>query len=484
MAQTRTQAAKVVEARNITLRAGSNAVLPCHNQRIMWRQDSLRDRQRVVHWDVYRSRPTEGVERVLDLFPGGNERLYNNYNKGRITISPDAFSDGNFSLVIHNVGMNDRGLYTCNLHHHYCNIHQALQMQVNVTKSAHKEKRIWDGEKSIFVVLVGSTVVLPCVNRRPLWTEGRQEEQQQVVHWDWQPPGVRPDGAERLVDLYASGEKRKYGPYFLQEKMNITADAFSHGDFSLRITDLQPSERGLYVCHLHHHYCGLHERRIFRLIVGSPLYELPAPTSPQEFPELPVNHEPTKTLDVVELPPDDDDDNDDPSINMVESSRVFNVIVPEPRSHLLNQLGYVLAIFLLLTLIVFAVILLTRNRRKRELEYDVQRSERGFRTSIEMEPTSPKNCNNDDIRDFKNNIIKEQAEMSNASSSRIIDLNKEIEKLSWKWVAATEATGWPRANENGRNGGDQSDCQVTCRSSHEGGYAIVSAKEYASCIQF
>lgn len=102
LAQTRTQSA-VVEARNITLPAGSNAVLPCHNQRIVWRQDRLRDRQRVVHWDVYRSRPHEGVERVLDLFPGGNERLYSNYNKGRISISPEAFNDGNFSLVIHSM---------------------------------------------------------------------------------------------------------------------------------------------------------------------------------------------------------------------------------------------------------------------------------------------------------------------------------------------------------------------------------------------
>lgn len=429
LAQTRTQG-MVVEARNITLPAGSNAVLPCHNQRIVWRQDRLRDRQRVVHWDVYRTRPHEGVERVLDLFPGGTERLYNNYNKGRISLSPEAFDDGNFSLIIHNVGTNDRGLYTCNLHHHYCNIHQALQMQLNVTKSAHKERRFWDGEKHVFVVLAGSTVVLPCVNRRPLWTEGSQEDQQQVVHWDWQPPGVRPDGAERLVDMYASGEKRKYGPHFLREKMNITADAFSRGDFSLSISDLQLSEKGLYVCHLHHHYCGLHERRIFRLIVGDPLQQQPLPTSPQELPEVPAKNEPTKRVAVVDLPLENDDD---PNTNMVETARVFNVIVPEPRSHFLNQLGYVLAIFLLLTLIVAAVILLTRSRRKRELEYDVRRSERvQHRTDIEMEPTGAKNCNQDDIRDYKNNIMKEQAEMSYASSSRVIDLNREMEKLSWK----------------------------------------------------
>lgn len=142
---------------------------------------------------------------------------------------------------------------------------------------ARKEKRYWDGEKTIFVVLLGSSVVLPCVNRRPLWREGLQEDQQQVAHWDFQPPGVRPDRADRLVDLYASGERRDYGPLFAQSKMSVAEDAFTLGDFSLTISDLKPVDRGLYSCHLHHHYCGLHERRVFRLTVGPPLP--PAPTT-------------------------------------------------------------------------------------------------------------------------------------------------------------------------------------------------------------
>lgn len=136
---------------------------------------------------------------------------------------------------------------------------------------ARKEKRYWDGEKTVFVVLLGSSVVLPCVNRRPLWREGLQEDQQQVAHWDFQPPGVRPDKADRLVDLYASGERRDYGPLFAQSKMSVAEDAFTLGDFSLFISDLRPADKGLYSCHLHHHYCGLHERRIFRLTVGPPL---------------------------------------------------------------------------------------------------------------------------------------------------------------------------------------------------------------------
>lgn len=64
-----------------------------------------------------------------------------------------------------------------------------------------------------------------------------------MVHWDRQSPGIRHDRADRLVDLYASGEQRSYGPLFLQRKMNISNQAFTEGDFSLSISDLQVCEK-------------------------------------------------------------------------------------------------------------------------------------------------------------------------------------------------------------------------------------------------
>lgn len=33
------------------------------------------------------------------------------------------------------VTMNDRGLYSCNLHHHYCHLYETVRVQLNVTKS-------------------------------------------------------------------------------------------------------------------------------------------------------------------------------------------------------------------------------------------------------------------------------------------------------------------------------------------------------------
>lgn len=394
----------VVEAKNITLPAGSKAILPCHSPRMVWIRDRLKDRQRVVHWDLVRSSPENSVERVLDMSPGANQRVYNAFNKGRIFIPDSAFSDGNFSLTINNVAATDKGVYTCNLHHHYCQIHQSIQIQVDVTKSARKEKRYWNGEKTAFVVLLGSSVVLPCVNRRPLWREGLQEDQQQVAHWDFQPPGVRPDKADRLVDLYASGERRDYGPLFAQSKMSVAEDAFTLGDFSLFISDLRPADKGLYSCHLHHHYCGLHERRIFRLTVGPPLMPDSTPA-----PRIFQNDEP------------------DPSEG-VEPPRVVNVFIPEHRSYFMQHLGYFLATFLLLGFIVIALIMLTRRRKKRGLEYELGRSQRGTAIAggeVALDCTELNCCNQEPLNsEYKNNIMKER-DMAK-------DCNKEFDGKMWK----------------------------------------------------
>lgn len=36
------------------------------------------------------------------------------------------------------MGAADKGVYTCNLHHHYCQVHQSIQIQLNVTKSGEE----------------------------------------------------------------------------------------------------------------------------------------------------------------------------------------------------------------------------------------------------------------------------------------------------------------------------------------------------------
>ncbi|CAL8356468.1 matrix remodeling-associated protein 8 [Gadus morhua] len=396
----------VVAGYNVSAPARTEVVLQCMSNRMVWTQDRENDRQRVVHWDLYRPMPDFAMERVADMFSAGDQRIYNSYNQGRVSLSQSAFKDGNFSLVIQAVTMNDRGLYSCNLHHHYCHLYETIRVQLNVTKSRRKEQRFWDGQKAVYVVLRGSTVVLPCVNRRSVWTDGGSEEEQQVVHWDRQPPGVNHDRADRLVDLYASGEQRSYGSLFLRRKMNISSSAFAQGDFSLTIADLQPTDQGSYSCHLHHHYCGLHERRVFQLNVGPPLT-------------------PQTTLLPVALPKEDKETTKE------ISPRVINVILPDQRHHFLLPLGYVLTTFLLLAFIILIIILITRRHRSQE--FYPQKSVRSSRSQsssddFEMEVTDGRTSSPDDrTLDYKNNLLKEMVKMT--SVPKVIDLDKEMEKF-------------------------------------------------------
>uniref|UniRef100_A0A8C2D702 Matrix remodeling-associated protein 8 n=1 Tax=Cyprinus carpio TaxID=7962 RepID=A0A8C2D702_CYPCA len=373
----------VVATYNISAPQGSQAELQCHSQRMVWTQDRLKDRQRVVHWDLLRSSPDHAMERVIDMF--------------------SAF---HIATMLFLYSLSEKRYKSCH--------------RGGTFSKARKERRFWDGQKAVFVVLVGGTVALPCVNRRPIWTEGNsQEDQQQVVHWDRQPPGVRHDRADRLIDLYASGERRHYGPLFVQQKMNISATAFSQGDFSLTISDIQPLDQGLYSCHLHHHYCGLHERRIFQLTVMPPVPQITQ--EPTDEPQYLPNEEPNTNM--VEVPP-----------------HVINVILPEQRNHFLQQLGYILAILLLLALVVLAIILLTCHRkrqdfdpRKVEILTDVKTGHTScVKKECERSITDVKSSNQEETKlDYKNNLLKE-AEMSKLCSPKAIDLDREMEKPSWK----------------------------------------------------
>lgn len=82
---------------NVSAPAGSEVVLQCYSQRMVWTQDRLIDRQRVAHWDSFSDHK---FNRILDMFSADEQRLYNPYDQGRIMMSPSAFSSGNFSLVI------------------------------------------------------------------------------------------------------------------------------------------------------------------------------------------------------------------------------------------------------------------------------------------------------------------------------------------------------------------------------------------------
>ncbi|KAG8568934.1 hypothetical protein GDO81_014215 [Engystomops pustulosus] len=381
---------------------------------MVWTQDSLGDRQRVVHWDLYSSQGVYRGERLLDMFSAGEQRIYNGYNQNRIMVSRSAFQDGNFSLVIKGVTTSDQGLYSCNLHHHYCHLDETVRVQLNTTKSERRVKMYWDGEKAVVIALVGTDVVLPCENWNHIWTDRHREEDQQVVHWDRQAPGIPHDRADRLIDMYASGERRSYGPLFIRRKMNVTDMAFAHGDFSLLISDLTKGDEGTYSCHLHHHYCGLHERRIFHLTVYDP---------PRLPPKEPPKEEEPKKTNMGSAPSVDS--------TVIRENKVINVIIPENRLHFFQQLGYILATLLLFLLLLTAVILITRRHRKKGYAYNFNKSQRKDVNMKEicLRPPDLIEYKMEDVQiDYKNNILKERASMDRTFAPKNIDLDLELRK--------------------------------------------------------
>ncbi|XP_078281496.1 matrix remodeling-associated protein 8-like isoform X3 [Rhinoraja longicauda] len=396
----------VLAYQNMSVPAGSDVVLQCYSQRMVWTQDRLIDRQRVAHWDSFSDHT---FNRILDMFSADEQRLYNPNDQGRIMMSPSAFSNGNFSLVIKDVRATDRGIYSCNLHHHYCHLYETVKIQLIITKAARKVKRVWDGEKEVVVALLGTTVVLPCENYSPIWTERHREEEQQVVHWDRTPPGVWHDQADRLIDLYASGELRSYGSQFIRKRMNISETSFKDGDFSLTISNLRLSDEGLYSCDLHHHYCGIHERRIFTLIITEPI-------------KVNFTHKTPSTA--VEIP------------------NVINVFIPDHSSHFLHQLGYVLATLLLLAILITIIALIARQQRKRGLQYNVKMSQ-PRRTEVNLNDfvigtTDLRPNKNEEIKfDYKNNILKEKFALSREKVELLREippknLDRDFEKKYWK----------------------------------------------------
>uniref|UniRef100_A0A8C5VVP6 Matrix remodeling-associated protein 8 n=1 Tax=Microcebus murinus TaxID=30608 RepID=A0A8C5VVP6_MICMU len=308
----------------------------------------------------------------------------------------------------------DEGLYTCNLHHHYCHLYESLAVRLEVTDSPRAARAYWDGEKEVLLVERGAPALLTCVNRAHVWTDRHLEEAQQVVHWDRQPPGVPHDRADRLLDLYASGERRAYGPPFLRDRVAVETDAFARGDFSLRIDPLEPADEGTYSCHLHHHYCGLHERRVFHLRVTEPAAEPPPRDSPGNGSSHGGAPRPDPTL--------------------ARGRSVINVIVPESHAHFFQHLGYVLAVLLLFILLLTTALLAAR-RRRRGYEYSDKKPGKPQGKDLNMVEFAVATGDqapyrSEDIQlDFKNNILKERAGLAHSlPPAKNIDLDKEFRK--------------------------------------------------------
>ncbi|XP_024616027.1 LOW QUALITY PROTEIN: matrix remodeling-associated protein 8 [Neophocaena asiaeorientalis asiaeorientalis] len=136
-----TPGSSVVSESAVSWAAGARAVLRCQSPRMVWTQDRLHDRQRVVHWDLSGGPAGGPARRLMDMYSAGEQRVYEPRDSGRLLLTPSAFQDGNFSLLIRAVEDTDEGLYTCNLHHHYCHLSESKK-KYSDKKSKSKGKDV------------------------------------------------------------------------------------------------------------------------------------------------------------------------------------------------------------------------------------------------------------------------------------------------------------------------------------------------------
>lgn len=94
----------VVSESAVSWAAGARAVLRCQSPRMVWTQDRLHDRQRVVHWDLSGGPAGGPAHRLVDMYSAGEQRVYKLRDRGRLQLPPSAFHDGNFSLLIRGRG--------------------------------------------------------------------------------------------------------------------------------------------------------------------------------------------------------------------------------------------------------------------------------------------------------------------------------------------------------------------------------------------
>ncbi|KFV72331.1 Matrix-remodeling-associated protein 8, partial [Dryobates pubescens] len=380
-------ASVVVSVLNISAALGSQAVLPCKSHRMVWTQDRLNDRQRVVHWDVLSTYYGDNkMERLCDMYSAGEQRVYSSYNQGRILMPQNAFTDGNFSLVIKGVAESDEGIYSCNLHHHYCHLYETVKIQLSVTKKVLQE--LSSLSQGLCSVRRSSFSWAPCGQRRLSWAGSTAHRN--VLSRQFQPP--------------AMGRDTSHQPSLLKASSNLPLNSSREGTSTASLGSLWfsggvLSDEGGQEC---------------RASLGNLCQCLPTLTAKNFF-----------LISSLNLP--------SPSFNpnVVRGHNVINVIIPESRMHFFQQLGYVLATLLLFIILLIVVVLISRKRRHRGYEYNVKKyGEKDVNLKeFTVDTTDLTQHKSEDLRlDYKNNILKEKAEQARSFPAKNIDLDKDFRK--------------------------------------------------------
>uniref|UniRef100_A0A3Q1F4M1 Butyrophilin subfamily 1 member A1-like n=1 Tax=Acanthochromis polyacanthus TaxID=80966 RepID=A0A3Q1F4M1_9TELE len=152
--------------------------------------------------------------------------------KGRTSLFTDELKMGNISLKLSNVKPSDRGTYKCFI--------PVLKKASFVELVVGKVELLISGENTDqFVTTLGDDIILPC------HLEPAEDLTEMTLEWS------RPDLEPRFVYVWRSGlelESKKHKTF--QGRTMLFTEELQHGNISLRLNRVTPSDNGTYSCYI------------------------------------------------------------------------------------------------------------------------------------------------------------------------------------------------------------------------------------------
>ncbi|XP_063045249.1 butyrophilin-like protein 1 [Engraulis encrasicolus] len=169
---------------------------------------------------------------LLHLFQEGEERpeSQDHVYAGRAHFFTEEVARGNYSIMLHNVTMQDAGNYTCKV---FTNVESS-----NIIVEVYLE-RLWVSGGGVVFAHAADEVVLNCSVDSHIPADKLEE-----VTWR------RKD--KTLVLLYQDGEvvSESSDPKY-QGRVQFYSEDISKGDLSLRLKDIRTEDKGEYICTAH-----------------------------------------------------------------------------------------------------------------------------------------------------------------------------------------------------------------------------------------
>ncbi|XP_073668968.1 uncharacterized protein [Paramisgurnus dabryanus] len=178
---------------------------------------------------------------LVHLFQNGEvrpEAQYQSY-RGRVHFVSDQISKGNFSIVLENITVADTGIYECVVYSHQDVGEISAQIQ-------RVERVVVTGDHNVVFAYVGEEVVLNCMVDSHISPYHFEE-----VSWK----KIYKMSDTVLVLLFQNGTPfPESSDIHYRERVEFFTEEIPKGNFSIKLKNVQTSDKGEYKCEVHTKY--------------------------------------------------------------------------------------------------------------------------------------------------------------------------------------------------------------------------------------